>query len=480
MKEKSKNKRRKALIGKPYIIVSYLFFGMFLGMIGYMIYFKVCKSDTFANNLYNKRQNKYEKNIVRGSILASNGTVLARTDSDKEGKEFRVYPYNNLFAQVVGYCDHGSSGLEASENYTLRSSHVDILEKLQNNFWDKKNKGDNLVTSLDIRLQQAASNAIGYNRGAVIVMNTKTGKVLADVSKPDFNPNTIARNWELLNKEESGSPFLNRALQGQYPPGSTFKIVTSLAYLRKYGTFDNFFFNCSGKYTQGGYTIHCNENIAHRKENFADAFANSCNCAFSNIATQLLDKNSLESTANALHFNESFPIGLLSVKSFFALENSTADGLTMQTSIGQGNTLISPVHMAMIVGAVANGGRMMEPSFVKQVEVYNGTIVKQIAPKSLGQVMTPEEAYQLTELMKGVVQRGTATDDLSSFPYDIAGKTGTAEYGSKEKGTAHSWFVGFSNTGNSDIVVAVIVENGGDKSHPATLVARSIFETYFS
>ncbi len=167
------------------------------------------------------------------------------------------------------------------------------------------------------------------------------------------------------------------------------------------------------------------------------------------------------------------------MKSSFSLENSTADGLTMQTSIGQGDTLVSPVHMAMIAGAVANGGRMMEPSFVERVESYTGTIVKEIAPESLGQVMTAEEAYQLTELMKGVVQRGTAAGELAGLPYDIAGKTGTAEYGSTADGTAHSWFVGFSNTGNSDIVVAVIVEGGGDGSAPATPVARSIFETYF-
>lgn len=186
-------------------------------MIGYMIYFQVYKSEDFLNSPYNKRQDKYEEHIVRGSILASDGTVLARTDVDEEGNESRVYPYNNLFAQVVGYSDYGSSGLEASENYTLLSSHADILEQLQKDFSSEKNIGDNLVTSLDMRLQQAASDALGGNRGAVIVMNTETGKVLADVSKPDFNPNTIAADWEALNSEGSGSPFLNRALQGQYP-----------------------------------------------------------------------------------------------------------------------------------------------------------------------------------------------------------------------------------------------------------------------
>ena len=403
--------------------------------------------------------------------------MLAKTDVDEEGNETRVYPYNQLFAQVVGYSDYGSSGLESSENYVLLSSHADLVEQLQNDFSDEKNIGDNLVTSLDVSLQQAASDAMGDSLGAVIVMDANTGRVLADVSKPDFNPNTVAADWEALNSDESGSPFLNRALQGLYPPGSTFKMVTALAYLREHGTFDDFSFDCTGEYTQGGYTIHCSNQTAHGPETFEDAFANSCNCAFSEMATQLLDQSALNSAAEDLFFNKAFSLELPSVKSSFSLEKATADGLTMQTAIGQGDTLASPVHMAMIAGAIANGGTMMEPSFVDRIENHTGTIVKEMSPKSLGRVMTAEEAYELTVLMKSVVQRGTASM-LADLPYDIAGKTGTAEYGTAENGGSHSWFVGFSNTGNSDIVVAVIVEGEG-AGGSALPVARSIFQTYF-
>ena len=195
------------------------------------------------------------------------------------------------------------------------------------------------------------------------------------------------------------------------------------------------------------------------------------------MATQLLDQSALNSAAEDLFFNKAFSLELPSVKSSFSLEKATADGLTMQTAIGQGDTLASPVHMAMIAGAIANGGTMMEPSFVDQIENHTGTIVKEMSPKSLGRVMTAEEAYELTVLMKSVVQRGTASM-LADLPYDIAGKTGTAEYGTAENGGSHSWFVGFSNTGNSDIVVAVIVEGEG-AGGSALPVARSIFQTYF-
>ena len=460
------------------MIVSYLFLVLFLGLISYAVYFQVFLSEDYLSSPYNRRQDAYEEEIVRGSILASDGTVLARTDVDEEGNETRVYPYNNLFAQVVGYSDYGTSGLESTENYVLLSSHADLTEQLQNDISGEKNIGDNVVTSLNVGLQQAARDALGDSRGAVFVMDVSTGKVLADVSTPDFNPNTVSEDWETLNSDDSGSPFLNRALQGLYPPGSTFKIVTSLAYLRQYGTLDNFSFDCTGEYTQGGFTIHCSGNTAHGHQTFAEAFANSCNCAFAEMATELLSSTALMNTANSLHFNESLSLDLPSSASTFKLENAIADGLTMQTAIGQGDTLATPAMMAMIAGAVANDGEMMAPSFVERLENHTGTWSETVAPESLGNVMTANEAAQLKELMKGVVRNGTGTG-LADLPYDIAGKTGTAEYGNTEEENAHSWFVGFSNTGSSDIVVAVIIEDGGYGSTAALPVARAVFQSYF-
>ena len=284
-----------------------------------------------------------------------------------------VYPYDSLFAQTVGYSDYGTSGLESTENYALLSSHEYLTEQLQNDIKGIKQNGDNVVTSLNVELQQAARDALGDNRGAVFVMDVATGRVLADVSRPDFNPNTVSEDWEALNSEGSGSPFLNRALQGLYPPGSTFKIITSLAYLRQYGTLDNFSFNCTGEYTQGGFTIHCSGNSAHGQQNFEEAFANSCNCAFAHMATELLDSGALMETAESLHFNDSLSLELPSYASSFTLEHAVADGLTMQTAIGQGDTLATPAMMAMTAGAVANGGEMMKPTFVERLESCDGT-----------------------------------------------------------------------------------------------------------
>ena len=154
--------------------MAYLFVGIFLSLIGYMVYFNVKLKDDVINSPYNSRQNAYEERIVRGEILANDGTVLARTDTDEEGNETRVYPMGEVFAHVVGYMASGKSGLESSENYTLLTSHANPVEKVTNEFREEKNKGDNLVTTLDANLQQVAYDALRTN-GAVVVMEPDTG-----------------------------------------------------------------------------------------------------------------------------------------------------------------------------------------------------------------------------------------------------------------------------------------------------------------
>ena len=463
------------------MIVSYFFVFLFLGLIAYVAYFQTVESSEYLKgeySQYDKRQEKMAEQVIRGSILASDGSVLAQTQVDAEGNETRVYPYDGLFAHTVGYEEYGGSGLESSRGRDLLQSHGDPLEQLQSDLREEKKQGDNLVTSLSVNLQQAASEALGDNRGAVIVLEASTGRILADVSKPGFNPNTLDEDWDALISDDSGSPLLNRALQGQYPPGSTFKIVTALAYYRQHGTFDDFSYTCQGEYTENGFTIHCAGNNAHGEETFADAMANSCNCAFAHMGVEL-GAEALTEAAESLYFNQELPgeIGLPTVDSSFSLGIYDGAPLTMQTSIGQGNTLATPLQMAMVAQAVANDGKIMVPTIVDRVESSSGSVAERTEPRELTQAMTSGEAAALRELMHGVVSYGTASA-LSDLPWNIAGKTGTAEYGNQ--GNAHGWFIGFSDTGSADIVVAVIVENGQSGSAAAVPVARQIFESYFA
>ena len=475
-KKRQKRESRSAII-RPYKIVSYLSVALFLGLISYMIYFQVVKSEELLNSPLNKRQDEVEAQVIRGSVLASDGTPLAVTYTDDYGEPYRQYPYGALFAHTVGYSVYGGSGLESSHNNDLIHSHLNIVNQVQNELSDEKKPGDDLVTTLHTDLQQAAWEALGGFGGTAVVMDAQTGDILANVSTPAFDPNTVSADWEWLTESENGI-FLNRALQGLYPPGSTFKIITALAYYRQYGSFDNFYYDCQGSYEYAGFTIHCANGHVHGPETIADAMANSCNCAFASMAVEKIDKNILRKTAEEFGFNKEMTMDLPFIESIFELDAGTADQLTMQTAIGQGDTLATPMLMCMIAQAVANNGKMMMPNYLDRIQSADGNVVKRYSSSTYGQVMSEQEAMIMKDLLRGVVQRGTAAD-LADLPYDIAGKTGTAEYGDISAGTAHSWFVGFSNTGNRDIVVSVLVENGGNGIAPGTQVARRIFQTWF-
>lgn len=415
---------------------------------------------------------------MRGSILASDGTVLARTDVDEQGNETRVYPYNQLFAHVVGYSTSGGGGLESTEGITLLTSHANPLEQVENEFKDQKNTGDNLITTLDVNLQQVAYDTFGDNKGAVIVMKPSTGEVLVDLSKPDFDPNTISQNWETLSNDNENSPLLNRSLQGLYPPGSTFKIITALDYIRQNQTLDNFYFNCTGELEGGGYTIHCAGNQAHGEQDFTEAFANSCNTAYAQMGLSL-DKSRFASLAEALSFNKRISLELPSSASRFDLNSSTDDAVTMQTAIGQGNTLMTPMHLAMVASAVANDGVAMTPQFIQSVTNDTGQVVKTVNSSVYDEFMTASEASELKALMRAVVTNGTGSA-LNDLGFAVAGKTGSAQFGTNLE-NSHSWFVGFSDTGSEeDIVVCVLAENAGSGSTTAVPVARRLFETYFA
>lgn len=444
-----------------------------------MVYFNVELKDAYANSPYNsKRQGIHQERVVKGNILANDGEELAVTVTKEDGTESREYPYGRMFAHVVGYSASGVSGLEQHMNSVLLNSHSNMLEQIENDVTNKKSIGDNVVTTLDVHLQKAAYEALGNYDGAVVVMEPDTGKILAMVSKPDFDPNTISSDWENITADESSAVLVNRAAQGQYPPGSIFKIITSLAYWRQNNTLNKFYMNCTGEVEHGGFTIHCYKNSAHGEEDFTTAFAKSCNTAFAQIGVDL-DKKAYKETVEQLLFNKDLPLEITYRQSRFTLDSSSGDPLTMQTAIGQGNTLVTPLHMAMITSAIANGGNMMTPYFVERVETYNGNIVKEYTPEVYEKVMTAQESEVLTKLMTGVVESGTATK-LAGRGYTAAGKTGTAEHGDVSVTTPHSWFVGFSNVEDPDLVVCVVAEEAGAGSEVAVPIAGRIFDAYYA
>lgn len=444
-----------------------------MGLIGYLIYFNTIKSDDFINSPYNTRQDTFADRVVRGKIMSSDGEVLAQTNVSEDGTEERSYPYNNVFAHVVGYDSNGKSGLESEANFQLLSSHEFFLNQIRNEFMGTKNTGDTVVSTLNADLQTTAYNSLGDRRGAVVALEPSTGKILALVSKPDFDPNTISENWDTLVNDETNSSLLNRATMGQYPPGSTFKVVTALDYFRTRGSFNGFSFDCQGSITKENHTIQCYNGEVHGTEDFYTAFANSCNCAFAEIGTELGGASLLKISEDLL-FNKKLPLTSYR-KSSFTLNGSSGIPLIMQTAIGQGNTLVSPMHMALITSAIANDGLLMKPYLIDKVTNAGGDTIRTTEPTDYKRLMTSNEAALLGKLMEGVVQNGTASA-LNGRGYTVAGKTGSAEY--DENGSSHSWFIGYSNVDKPDLVVAIIVEGGGTGSEAAVPIAADLFDAY--
>lgn len=478
-KQKQEEKRRakkKKAVNRQYVMVTYFFILLFLGMIGYFSYYNVVKGKEIVNDARNPRMNLYAEQIKRGEIRDKDGNVLAKTTENADGTQKREYPYKDLYAHIVGYADKGKSGLESSENFDLLHSSVSFLDKIKNEFQDKRDPGDNVITTLDTNLQQAAYDALGKNKGAVVAMEPDTGKILAMVSKPTFDPNTIVEDWEDLNENTEGV-LVNRATQGQYAPGSTFKVVTTLAFMRQNPDYQNYTYRCKGEITAGKNEIHCFDGEAHGTVDLADSLAYSCNTSFSNIGLQL-DIDKFKKTADDLLFDSELPCPVVYNQSKFNLKKDDGDAAIAMTAFGQGKLQVSPYHMALITSAIANKGTLMKPYIVERIESADGKTIENYVPEAYENLMTSQEASQLTEYMKGVVEYGTA-QTLSGQSFTVAGKTGTSEY-SVDKEKTHSWFIGFSNVDDPDLAIAVIIENSDESGDVATEAAKKIFRAYYN
>lgn len=449
---------------------------LFVCMSIYFGYFIQVDSKDTINNPYNARIEKFADKTIRGKILSDDGTVLAETNVSSDGTETRKYPYGSLFAHVVGYSTVGKTGIESLADFYLLRSNINAVEKIVNQLADEKSIGDNVVTTLNVKLQTIASDALGDRKGAVIAMEPGTGKVLAMVSKPAYDPNAVAAQWsELVSSDSSNAVLLNRATQGLYPPGSTFKVVTALQYMREHPNYENDYqFECSGIFEYESLKIQCYHQNAHGTENFGQAFANSCNGAFSSMG---LDMNLKEfkALAEQLMFNKEQPLSMPYSKSVFQMEADAEDWEKLQTAIGQGGTLMTPMHNLMLTAAIANGGMLMKPYVIDHVENAGGDVIKKFMPSNYGELMSADEAKALKTLMTQVVTEGTGSA-LRTDQYQAAGKTGSAEFETGKE--THAWFVGYAPADDPKIAVCVLVEEGGSGGQTAAPIARKLFDAY--
>ena len=438
------------------------------------------------DNDYNKRDELLETRIRRGSVYASDSeTLLASTEThlDENGSvvQIRNYPFGRMYAHAVGYSLMGGSSLEEYFKYDLLHSNLPLSEKVRydnrENADERLYPGNNLITTLDPAIQEACYEAMGDYEGAVIVTEPKTGRILAMVSKPDFDPNNIANDWEdLINDNESGT-LLNRVTQGLYPPGSTFKIVDCIDLLQENpDAAEDYSYSCSGVFEQNGESIHCYDYEVHGDVDLKESFAHSCNSSFANIGVNLLSTDSMSSTLRALLFNAKLPYDLPYVRSSINMPDTLSTEGIMQMSIGQGTTSMTPLHLNMITSAVANGGILMKPHLVDELHDAKGRMLKVYSPEEYGSLMPAATAGKVAEFMRAVVTDGTA-GSLNDREYDAAGKTGSAEFDNNK--SSHAWFTGFAPYDDPQICVTVLIEGKGMGSSYAVPVAGRIFDAFF-
>lgn len=458
--------------------ITYSFLAVFIVLILYLFILVPIKREEFFNNSYNRVPIRLNTENQRGTIYSKDLEVLAVTHVNRlDSDEKRYYPYSKVFSHVVGYEGFGRIGIEGLANYYLLNSNQPLSDRISRLMDGDKAYGDSVVTTLDVKLQQAAYDAIGTYRGAVVVTDPKTGDILAMVSKPDFDPNELDLYWDELIKKNDSAILLNRATQGLYAPGSTFKIVTLLEYIRENPeNYSNYAYKCVGSIRTEQGSAKCFDNIEHGSLDLKKSLAVSCNSSFGNIGL-LLDRDRFNKTLNELLFNNDLPANFIYSKSSISDTNSLDDLTMVLTSLGQGDTLVTPFHMNMITQAVANDGVLMRPRIISSVVNCNMNEVKSIKPDKYKRLMSETEANIITEMMVYTVDNGTAKK-LKNETVKIAGKTGSAEY-SDYSNLTHSWFTGFAPADEPQICVTIILEEAGSGSLYATNVAKKIFDTFF-
>jgi len=453
--------------------VAAIFMIIFAVLIGYLIYFTIFKQKEMSIHTQNNRLNGLESEVVRGNIYDSKRKLLATTDEVGN----RVYPYDKLYAHVVGYSQYGKTGVEALANSELLYPNYSFISIFKMAFMNEKFKGRDVVLTLEHKYQNAVAEAMSGKRGGVVVLEATTGKIKAMYSSPNFDPNEIEINWSKLNSDEENSPLLNRATKGLYPPGSIFKVVTTLAYMRQSNALD-FHYNCKGSISGENYTIKCYNGTAHGEVDLSQAFAKSCNSYFVALS-ESLPEGTLKSVAEAVGFNGSLDVDFGYSTSRFNLTSTDSAFEKAATAIGQGKTLTTPLHMAILAAAISNDGVCMEPYLVEYAMKQNGQIKDRNMPVVGETLMTEEEAYTLQKLMEGVLDFGTAVT-LPEKNLVVGGKTGTAQ---NETSEDHSWFMGYAKDPNDEskapIAFAVVVEGGG-RGAQALSVSNRILEAYRS
>jgi penicillin-binding protein A len=439
-------------------------------------------ADPLRDNPANHRALLEQARIKRGLIKAADGTVLARSVKRSDGTFTRRYPQGELLSHAVGYSfiRFGQAGLERSRNDALtgeRDSITSIVDELRG----KRQVGDDVITTLDPRAQRVAIAALAQRKGAVVALDPKTGAVKVMASYPQYDPNEIPDIFGRLNQDPD-APLLNRTTQGQYPPGSTFKVVTAVAGIDSGKFSPDSVLNGDSPKEISGFPLSNDGGESFGDVDLTRALTFSVNTVWAQVA-EAVGKRTMAKYMERFGFYArpplDYPAGQRYVSGVF-----TRRGLTPVTSdlvdigrvgIGQGGLLATPLQMAMVGAAVANGGTLVKPHLTDRIVDPDGRVTDDIGTSKYHRVMSRDTASKLAAMMSQVVKEGTGTAAALSG-IEVAGKTGTAEV--ENGATNQVWFIGFAPVQDPKIVVAATVERsdgfGGTVAAP---IAKQVMET---
>ncbi len=454
----------------------------FTFLAAYYCYVLFFYGDRWFANSYNPRVrlDAWEPKVIPGDIKDRNGKTLATTIKEKrknpKTNENQVYYYRSYLdgkekaksiAHVVGFNnpEFGRSGVEALQVRYLMGYNNPFHERLYQKIFLPEEIGNTLYLTIDSVLQQYIDDVLGRYNGSVVVMNAQTGEILAMVSHPSFNPNNLERDI-------SGDVLVSRATDGLYIPGSIFKIIVAASALDNMDNAVNDIFDCQGVVEINSQRISCYNGTAHGKIDLAQAITVSCNGDFARLGVEL-GRDNLLKTGEAFGFNQEFIFPDLKLASSrLPLKANISNEKLALTSIGQGDVLVTPLHMAMVASSIANDGVMMEPKLVYEVVGRNGKAQKRLQPKTYRKPISQENAAILQYMMEAVVKQGTGKAAAIKGK-QVAGKTGTAEVAKQGSDMRHNaWFIGFVEGENSKIAISVVLEDltsdqtGGNAAAP--------------
>lgn len=467
---------------------------MFLVLMLSTTWVQFVQAPSLNNDQRNVRTLYREYGSFRGPIVAGGESIASSTAVDDSFGYQRAYANGPLYAHVTGHYSvvFGRTGIEQTFNTELNGTADSLFyERLQDLVTGRQTRGASVELTIDPAVQQAAWDALGDQRGAVVALDPRTGAILAMVSKPSYDPNVLASHdltavrqaWDQL-LADPGDPMVNRAIAGDtYPPGSTFKLITAAAALEHGLTADTPIpaprelplpqtstvlhnFGGSACSPTGAMTL-------------ADALRISCNTAFAQIGLDL-GADELRAQAEAFGFDSPLNVPMKVTESRFPADPDAPQ--TALSAIGQYEVRVTPLQMAMVAAAIGNGGVQMAPYLVQSVRSQDLTVVEETRPGELARPVSASTAEQLRQMMVGVVASGTGR--TAQVPgVTVAGKTGTAQ--TTDDVPPHAWFTAFAPAGDGEtprVAVAVVVEHGGSMGNEATggavaaPVARAVIE----